>query len=92
MKIWVKGYLGVQPARSALGDRLFIEFGADRVTLRDLLVQLGYRGDESLKAPGAGDRLAILVNGRHTSHLADGLDTVLRDGDRVAIFPPVAGG
>ena len=89
MKIWVRGYLGLE---AALGDKPFVEFGADRVTLRDLLVQLGYRGDESLTAPGAVGRLAVLVNGRHTSHLADGLDTALRDGDRVAIFPPAAGG
>ena len=89
MKIWVRGYLGV---KAALGDKPFIEFGADRVTLRDLLVQLGYQRDESLTAPGAVGRLVILVNGRSTSHLADGLDTALRDGDRVAIFPPVAGG
>ena len=89
MKIWVRGYLGLE---AALGDKPFVEFGTDRVTLRDLLVQLGYRGDESLTAPGAVGRLAVLVNGRHTSHLADGLDTALRDGDRVAIFPPAAGG
>jgi len=89
MKIWVRGYLGLE---AAPGDKPFVEFGADRVTLRELLVQLGYRGDENLTAAGALGRLAVLVNGRHTSHLADGLDTVLRDGDRVAIFPPVAGG
>jgi len=89
MKIWVKGYLGV---KVELGDKSFIEFGTDRVTVRDLLVQLGYQRDESFTAPGAVGRLVILVNGRSTLHLADGLDTVLRDGDRVAIFPPVAGG
>jgi molybdopterin converting factor small subunit len=89
MKIWVKGYLGIEPA---LDGKPFVEFGADGVTLRDLLVQLGYRGDGSLTAPGAVGRYAVLVNGRHTSHLPDGLDTVPRDGDRVAIFPPVAGG
>ena len=89
MKIWVRGYLGV---KAEFGDKPFVEFGADRVTLRDLLIQLGYQRDESLAAPGAVGRLVILVNGRSTSHLADGLDTVLRDGDRVAIFPPVAGG
>ena len=89
MKIWVRGYLGV---KAELGGKPFVEFGADRVTLRDLLVQLGCQRDESLPAPGAVGRLVILVNGRSTLHLADGLDTVLRDGDRVAIFPPVAGG
>ena len=89
MRIWVRGYLGVE---LALGGKPFVELGTDRVTLRDLLVQLGYQRDESLTAPGAVGRLVILVNGRSVSHLADGLDTALRDGDRVGIFPPMAGG
>ena len=89
MKIWVKGYLGV---KAELGDKSFVEFGADPVTVRDLLVQLGYQRDESLTAAGAVGRLVVLINGRSMSRLADGPDTVLRDGDRVAIFPPMAGG
>jgi molybdopterin synthase sulfur carrier subunit len=89
MKIWVRGYLGLQ---AVLGEQPCIEIDGDRVTLRDLLDQLGHRGEEHLEAPGTARRLVILVNGRHTSHLPDGLDTVLRDGDQVAIFPPVAGG
>jgi molybdopterin converting factor small subunit len=89
VRIWVRGYLGLQ---AVLGDKPFVEFGADRVTLRDLLGQLGPPGAESHEAPGTDRRLVILVNGRHTSHLPDGLDTVLMDGDQVAVFPPVAGG
>jgi molybdopterin synthase sulfur carrier subunit len=96
MKIWVRGYLGLE---TALGDRPFVELAAERVTVRDLLAQLGHRADETGPRAAAGlgmldtdVRLAILVNGRHTSHLPDGLDTVLADGDRVSIFPPVAGG
>jgi molybdopterin converting factor small subunit len=89
MKIWVKGYLGL---RIALGDRPFIEIDADRVTVRELLGQLGHQGDGSVAAPGTGGHLTVLVNGRHTSHLPDGLDTGLADGDQVAIFPPAAGG
>ena len=37
-------------------------------------------------------QVAILVNGRHYSHLPDGLNTVLKDEDDVALFPPLAGG
>jgi len=33
----------------------------------------------------------ILKNGRHTKFL-DGIETLLEDGDRIAIFPPVHGG
>ena len=33
----------------------------------------------------------VLVNGREISHLS-GLDTEVKDGDTIAIFPPVAGG
>lgn len=89
MKIWVKGYLGLETVPDG---KPFVEFGAERATLRDLLGQLGHPADESLAAPGSDRRFVILVNGRHTSHLSDGLDTVLTDGDQVAIFPPVAGG
>jgi len=33
----------------------------------------------------------VLKSGREALHL-DGMDTVLEDGDRLSIFPPVAGG
>jgi molybdopterin converting factor small subunit len=89
MRIWIKGYLGLQ---ATFAEMPFVEIDADRLTLRDLLAQLEQRGDRSLKARGAGGRLTILVNGRHASHLPDGLDTVLMNGDQVAIFPPLAGG
>lgn len=35
--------------------------------------------------------IIIFKNGRHIQHL-DGLETELREGDSVAIFPPIAGG
>lgn len=89
MKIWVRGYLGLQVLP---GDQPCIEIDGDQVTLRDLLNQLGQRGNERPDTPGTARRLVILLNGRHASHLPDGLDTMLTDGDQVAVFPPVAGG
>ncbi len=37
------------------------------------------------------DYVKLLVNG-HNIEFLDGLETVLKDGDVVAVFPPVAGG
>ena len=37
------------------------------------------------------DFIVILINGRNIKYL-DGLDTVLRDKDIIAIFPPTGGG
>ncbi|RMF91947.1 MAG: MoaD/ThiS family protein [Candidatus Schekmanbacteria bacterium] len=47
-------------------------------TIKSLLDNLGIPVEETK---------IIIVNGVHAE-----LDTVLKDGDRVAIFPPVAGG
>ena len=43
---------------------------------------------------GDGDvqpQLTVLRNGREVVHI-DGTETTLEDGDRVSVFPPVAGG
>jgi len=36
-------------------------------------------------------QLTVLRNGREVVHI-DGLATTLEDGDRLSVFPPVAGG
>ncbi|OYR79524.1 molybdopterin synthase sulfur carrier subunit, partial [Halorubrum ezzemoulense] len=36
-------------------------------------------------------QINVLKNGREVLHL-DGLDTPMADGDRLSVFPPVAGG
>ncbi len=53
--------------------------------------------DSSAKRRAIFDRdelkqyMIVLKNGRHIQHL-DGLETVLREKDELAVFPPVAGG
>lgn len=60
-------------------------------TLRSLLQSLKPKGLDLLD----GDRLRgetnVLVNGEQVEY-GKGLDTVLKEGDEVAVFPPVAGG
>ena len=46
-----------------------------------------------LDADGALFRhVHVMINGRDAPYLAQGLDTLLRDQDRIDVFPPVGGG
>ncbi len=97
MRIKVRGYLTL---RDIVGGQPFRVVEAERLTVQGLIHQLSQElGDEFAQAvsapapPGTiSPYLAILVNGRHYSHLPDRLQTELTDGDEVSIFPPIAGG
>jgi MoaD family protein len=96
MRIRVRGYLTL---KDVIGDQPFREIEAESITVGELISQLAIELGDSFPrtspSPGAGREsrhLIVLVNGRHCSHLPDGLATELKDGDEVAIFPPVAGG
>ena len=82
--------------REAVGqERVELAAVKDLAALLDELVrQFGERMAGQLYEPGSKklrETVNILVNGRGVNFL-DGLATKLKDGDVVAIFPPVSGG
>ncbi len=67
-------------------------------SLKDLLErladQIGQKFHENIFDPTSeilNENVAILVNGRHYTAL-DGLETPLKSGDEISIFPPLGGG
>jgi molybdopterin synthase sulfur carrier subunit len=95
MIVSVKGYLTL---KELVGERA-VDLPDSDLTVRRLLSVLSEEiGDDfasQLRYDTSGQlegNLVVLVNGRHCSHLPDGIDTQLNDGDEVAIFPPIAGG
>ena len=96
MIIKVKGYLTY---RSVIGQReievrddvpvLLLDF------LRELAAEIGGEHGHALfdqETGTVGQSVAVMLNGRHYNHLPDRLNTVLKDRDEVAVFPPAAGG
>jgi molybdopterin synthase sulfur carrier subunit len=82
--------------RSAVGQKILEREFEAGTTVGDVLAAI-----ESEFPELAGDvldedgeiqpQLSVLKNGREVVHMA-GTETTLEDGDRLSIFPPVAGG
>ena len=96
MKITVKPFLTLRPVMKNLTR---IEWEVEGITLRELLDRLCEKFGDDLKCQvfdpktqDISDMLKVLVNGRHYTTLPDRLETLLQDGDEIALFPPVAGG
>ena len=96
MKIIVKGYFNLQ---EAMDGKSVLEVEKETATLRDLLDDLSKRFGKDLRElifdPGTGglvSHVMLLVNGRNYLFMPDRLDTVLKDGDEIGLFPPIAGG
>ena len=96
MIIKVKGYLTY---RDVIGKREIKQPDDVPVTfldfIRTLAIEIGGEHGRALlneKSDEIGQSVAIMLNGVHYNHLPRRLDTVLKDQDEIAVFPPGAGG
>jgi molybdopterin synthase sulfur carrier subunit len=81
--------------REAAGGKTLTRNFEQGVTVREVLTALesefGGLSGQLLDGDEIQPQLNVLKNGREVLHL-DGLDEELADGDRLSLFPPVAGG
>ncbi|ELY58939.1 ubiquitin-like small modifier protein 1 [Natronolimnohabitans innermongolicus] len=85
--------------RDAVGEKERVETFDDGSTVGDVLAALEdrYEGLEGQLLTDEDDRvtirsqLSVLKNGRDVTHM-EGPETELDGGDRLSVFPPVAGG
>lgn len=97
MKLIVKGYFHLE---KAMGGNRTLEMEKTEIsTLRDLLDHLTQRFGREFsdlvldpETHELANHLKLLVNGRNYQLQPEGLDSLLKDGDEIAIFPPIAGG
>jgi len=81
--------------REAAGGKIVEAEFADGSSVGDVLRELEAEYDgmagRLIVDGGLAPQINVLKNGREVLHL-DGLETALEDGDRLSVFPPVAGG
>jgi MoaD family protein len=96
LKIRVKGYLTLGKAMGGTPELdIEMEHPTPRSVLEELSGRFGKPWRDLVFDPQSGhisSRIRVLVNGRHCASLPQRLDTALKDGDELALFPPVAGG
>ena len=96
MKIKIKGYFTF---KKIMGGKTFLEIEIKKATINDFLKDLSENFDHDIKVAiidpktqEVSGHIRVLINGRHYQYLPNRLNTELKDGDEVALFPPIAGG
>ena len=94
-KVRVEFYFMIRKAAGQSRTEMEIANTTLNGLLNNLAVQFGKKFQEELFDPDNNQirpLYQILVNGRPYLKLPDHLDTILKDGDVIAIFSPVGGG
>lgn len=96
MAIKVKSYLTM---REVMGNKSLINLEYPSIILHDLLIQLADQFGSDFRTMvfnhgtnELGPHVKILINGRHHTSFPEKLNTQIKDGDEIGLFPPIAGG
>ena len=96
MKIRIKGYLTL---KRAMDNMPALEMEMESATIRDVLEALSNRFGKDFrnlvfdsKTEKVSGQIRVFVNGRHYTFLLKRMNTELKDGDEVSLFPALAGG
>ena len=96
MKIKIHGYLTI---KKAMGNRSSFELETEGSTIKNILKELcGKFGEDFEKliidqeTNDVSGLIQVFVNGRHCNFLPNRMDSDVKDGDTLSIFPPIAGG
>ncbi len=96
MAIKVKSYLTM---REVMGNKSSMDLEYRSIILNDLLILLADQFGSNFRSMvfnngtnELGPYVKILINGRHHTSFPDKLNTQIKDGDVIGLFPPIAGG
>jgi MoaD family protein len=96
MTLTIKTYLTM---RQVMGNKRSMDLEYRSIILHDLLIlmadQFGSEFRSMVFNNGTNElwlHVKILINGRHHTCFPDKLNTEIKDGDEIGLFPPIAGG
>ena len=96
MAITVKTYLTL---RQVMDNQPSFQVEFSSISIRELMAELSTKFGSGFNdmvfetdSKIIGPHVRILVNGKHYGTLPQGLETILKSGDEIGLFPPIAGG